>query len=114
MISQPVACKYYLKGYYLYKLMDDIKTCTQCNLSMSIIKIQKFKKPRKDGSTRYGTWCVLCKADYNNAYMKRKDQTPLLERKRKHIMKITLEIKHSPNHDKLNTNDKKLMCQSKS
>jgi hypothetical protein len=64
--------RYYLKRYYLHKYnMDELKTCTQYNQSMSIIFFQRFKKLKKDGTIRYGTWCILCKADYNNAYMRR-------------------------------------------
>jgi len=63
--------------------MEDIKTCTQCNQSMSIVNFQKYKTPRKDGTTRYGTWCVLCKANYNNDYMKRRREDPVFREKEK-------------------------------
>ncbi len=63
--------------------MEEIKTCTQCTQSMSIVNFQKYKTPRKDGTIRYGTWCVVCKANYNNAYMKRRREDPAFREKEK-------------------------------
>jgi len=66
-----------------YTNMEEIKTCTQCNQSMDVVNFQKFKTPRKDGTIRYGTWCVLCKANYNNDYMKRRREDPAFREKEK-------------------------------
>ena len=63
--------------------MEEIKTCTQCNQSMSIVNFQKFKTPKKDGTNRYGTWCILCKANYNNDYMRRRREDPVFREKEK-------------------------------
>jgi hypothetical protein len=46
---------------------------------MSVVNFQRFKKLKKDGTIKYGAWCVLCKADYNNAYMRRRREDPLAE-----------------------------------
>ena len=69
--------------------MEEIKTCTQCNQSMSIVNFQKYKTPRKDGTARYGTWSILCKANYNNDYMKRRREDPVCREK---------EIAYHKNH----------------
>ncbi len=63
--------------------MEEIKTCTQCTQSMSIVNFQKYKTPRKDGTIRYGSWCVVCKANYNNDYMKRRREDPAFREKEK-------------------------------
>ena len=63
--------------------MEEIKTCTQCNQSMDVVNFQKFKTPRKDGTIKYGTWCVLCKANYNNDYMRRRREDPAFREKEK-------------------------------
>jgi hypothetical protein len=60
--------------------MEEIKTCTQCKLSLDVVNFQKYKTPGKDGTIRYGTWCVLCKA---NDYMKRRREDPAFREKEK-------------------------------
>ena len=48
---------------------------------MDVVNFQKYKTPRKDGTIKYGTWCVLCKANYNNDYMRRRREDPAFREK---------------------------------
>ena len=83
MNPQPETMKYYLKKYYLFILTWKKSRPAQCNQSMDVVNFQKFKTPRKDGTIKYGTWCVLCKANYNNDYMKRRREDPAFREKEK-------------------------------
>jgi hypothetical protein len=49
---------------------------------MSVVNFQKFTNLKKDGTIKFGAWCVLCKADYNNACMRRRKDPEFREKEK--------------------------------
>jgi hypothetical protein len=46
-------------------------------------KFSKIQEAEESGTIKYCTWCILCKADYNNTYMRRRREDPEFREKEK-------------------------------
>ena len=81
----------------LIKIIENLpeqKTCTKCGYESNIVNFFQLKKTKKDGSPRYGSWCVLCKMEYNNKYMRRRRQDPEFREKEKKYIEEWSKRKH--------------------
>ena len=66
------------------------KTCTKCKESYHIDNFYTKKKTRKDGTVSRHSWCVLCKIEYNNEYMRKRREDPAFrEKERKYLEEWT-------------------------
>ena len=62
---------------------DQRMTCKKCKLIRPITHFYPSKKIKKDGSPVNISWCIPCKTDYNNNYMRMKREDPEFREKEK-------------------------------
>jgi hypothetical protein len=74
--------------------LSTVKTCSKCKESCNIGNFYTKKKIKKDGTPVRDSWCVLCKMEYNNEYMRRRRQDPEFREKEKKYIEEWSKRKH--------------------